>query len=537
MFRSGGRPHRRSSAGRLSSVVAGLLIVSVGLAGAVVPNTARAAAKDAVSILTGAASSLDPAQQGDIASARIGAQLFESLTAIDPSLTVRPALAASWDVLDGGRRIVFHLRPGLAFSDGAPLSGPDVVRSWLRIVDPRRPSPLASLMADVSGATAYLRGETGDPSTVGLSASGSDVEVRLTRPAADFPAIVSSATFAIVPSGVDSDPAALVPGAGFVASGAYRLSAVSATELTLTANPHYWAGPPAIGTVHLLTTLGGKSPVQAFEDGQLDYTPIGDADAAWIRYDATLGPALRSVPSAAVTYYGFDTSRAPFSDVRIRQAFAWAVDWKRIVQLGSGGSAIPATTMVPPGIPGRSTTDYAPRHDPAAARAALAAAGYPGGVGFPAVTLVTTGGGYDEAVISELKRELGIDVRFEAMDPGAYFARLASDPPAFWSLGWVADYPGPNDFLGLLLGTGSSNDYGHWSSPEFDSAIAAAGAATDPAAVRAAYDRAEAIVQRDVPLIPVSYEASYALARDGLLGATESGLGILRLAGLAWSGQ
>ncbi len=190
--------------------------------------------------------------------------------------------------------------------------------------------------------------------------------------------------------------------------------------------------------------------------------------------------------------------------------------------------------MVPPGIPGRSEQDFSPKHDPAAARAALAAAGYPGGAGFPEVTLVTSGGGYDEAILAELKRELGITVRYEAMEGDPYFSRLASDPPAFWALGWVADYPGPNDFLGLLLGTGNTNDYGHWSSAEFDDAIAAAGAATDPAAVRAAYDTAEAVVQRDAPVVPVSYEAGYALARPGLLGATESGLGILRLAGLAW---
>jgi ABC-type oligopeptide transport system substrate-binding subunit len=151
------------------------------------------------------------------------------------------------------------------------------------------------------------------------------------------------------------------------------------------------------------------------------------------------------------------------------------------------------------------------------------------------VTLVDSGAGYDEAILAELQRELGIVVRYEGMEYGPYFQRLAADPPALWSLAWVADYPGPNDFLGLLLGTGSSNDYGRWSSPEFDAAIAQAGAATDPAAIRAAFDTAESIVQRDVPVVPVSYGAGYALARDGLLGATETGLGILRLAGLAWA--
>jgi oligopeptide transport system substrate-binding protein len=539
MRRSGGRPHRRSSARRLSTLVAALILAVVGLSGGAAPGAGptglAAAGKDEVSILNGAVASLDPALQGDIASARVGAQLFESLTAIDPSLNVRPTLAESWDVLDGGRRVVFHVRPGQTFSDGSPLGAKDVVRSWLRIVDPKQPSPLASLMADVEGALDYLHGKTSDPSSVGIRADGTTVEVRLNRPAADFPSIVSSATFAVVPSGVGSKANALEPGAGFVASGAYVLSAKTATEMTLTANDHYWAGPSPIRKVHLLITLKGKSPVQAFADGELDYTPIGDYDAAWIRYDATLGRSLRSVPSAAVSYYGFDASRPPFNDVKVRQAFAWAVDWKRLVTLAGVESEIPATSLIPPGIPGRSERDFSPRHDPAAARAALAEAGYPGGAGFPEVTLVDSGAGYDEAILAEIQRELGIAVRYEGMEYGPYFQRLSADPPAFWSLAWVADYPGPNDFLGLLLGTGSSNDYGRWSSPEFDAAIAQAGAATDPAAIRAAFDAAESIVQRDVPVVPVSYGAGYALAREGLLGATETGLGILRLAGLAWA--
>jgi ABC-type oligopeptide transport system substrate-binding subunit len=103
-----------------------------------------------------------------------------------------------------------------------------------------------------------------------------------------------------------------------------------------------------------------------------------------------------------------------------------------------------------------------------------------------------------------------------------------------WFLSWVADYPGRNDFLGVLLGTGATNNYGHWSSAEFDAAIAEAGAAPDDAGALSAYDRAEDIVQRDVPVIPMSYGNGWALSRTGLLGAAENGLGGLRLAGLAW---
>jgi oligopeptide transport system substrate-binding protein len=538
MRRLGGRLLRRSSVRRLRPLVAALLLGSIAFGGGGPssggPLAVAAAAREDVKILVGAPSDLDPALQGDIASAVVGAQLFESLTAFDPGLVLRPALAESWEILDGGRRIVFHLRGGLTFSDGTPMTGDDVVRSWLRVIDPKRPSPLASLMTDVEGAIPYLHGQSTDPGTVGLKATGNDVEVRLSRPATDFPAVVSSATFAIVPPGFSSGPDAITAGEGFVGSGAYRLTAETPTELTLTPNDQYWAGEPAIKTVHLITSLNGRSPVEAFEAGNLDYAPIGDYDADWIRYDRTLGPALRTVPSASLTYFGFDTSRPPFDDVRVRQAFAWAVDWKRLVALAAGETATAATSMVPPGIPGRSAQDFSPKHDPAAARAALAAAGFPGGAGFPEVTLVN-GSGYDQAIIAELEQELGIHLKAETWSD--YFQRLGTDQPAFWSLGWVADYPGPNDFLGLLLGKGSTNNYGRWDSPEFDAAISDAAAATDPAAVRAAYDLAESIVQRDVPVVPLAYGDGFALAQDGLLGATDSGLGIMRLAGLAWANK
>ena len=115
-----------------------------------------------------------------------------------------------------------------------------------------------------------------------------------------------------------------------------------------------------------------------------------------------------------------------------------------------------------------------------------------------------------------------------------YFPRLETDPPQMWFLSWVADYPGRNDFLGILLGSDSVNNYGRWRSDEFDAAISEAGSTTDETATRAAFDRAEAVVQRDVPVIPISYGTGWALARDGLVGAGQNGLGAMRLAGLAW---
>ncbi len=508
------------------AALAGLVVTATGPSG----GRAQAAGRDEVSIVLGTPTNLDPAAQSDIGSAAYTAQLYESLTAFDASLTLRPALAESWDVSADGRQIVFHLRDGLEFSDGSPIEAADVVGSWLRVIDPRRPSQLSSLFRDVRGAVDYLTGVTSDPADVGLRADGLDVLVDLERPGADFPSIVSGPTFSVVPDTVWRDGAD-IDASMSVGSGGYVLESVGATEYTLIANDRYWAGAPAIGTLHLLTDIGGRSPVAAFEAGDVDYTGISSYDASWIRYDALLGPQLRRVPSLSLSYVGFTPTGPPFDDVRVRQAFGAAVDWRRLVELGSD-SNIPADSMVPPGIPGRGEGSWLPAHDPDRARSLLADAGYPGGVGFPEMAFATGGLAYAEGMAADLERELGVTIRLEELE--AHFERLHADPPPIWTLGWVADYPGPNDFLGVLLETGSSNNYGRWSSSAFDRAIGDALATRDPGEALAAYERALAIVRDEVPVIPIDYGDGWALSRNGLLGAGQNGLGILRLAGLAW---
>jgi len=518
-------------------VVAGaaLALVLAIAAGTYVTGSATIPpASGSVTIYGPKAASLDPAVQSDAGSAEVVSQLFESLTAIDTVGSVQPALADGWQTTNSGTRLVFHLRPALVFSDGTNLVASDVVSSWMRVLNPTKPSQLASLLDDVVGARAYREG-TGQKSAVGLSAVGDDqVAIELAKPASDFAAIVSSSTLAVVPPTIDSDASRLTP-RGFVGSGAYTLSGLTDTETTMTASAHYWAGSPPIKTVHLLSDIGGKSPVSEFESGNLDYTPISLIDASWISYDKTLGPSLRIERSPSVEFYGFDTSRAPFSDVHVRRAFQMGIDWRRIVALLSDPLIEPATGMVPPGVPGHSSTDFGPVFNVANAKAELAAAGYANGVGFPKVTLITSGARLDEAIVRQLHDNLGIDIDFEALDGASYNERLLSDPPAFWEMDWVADYPGANDFLGLLLGTGKTNNFGRWTSSEFDTATGQALSAGDQASVQQAFDRAQAIMQDQAPVIPVDYGGGFSLASPKLLGALPNGQGLVRFAGLAWA--
>jgi oligopeptide transport system substrate-binding protein len=112
---------------------------------------------------------------------------------------------------------------------------------------------------------------------------------------------------------------------------------------------------------------------------------------------------------------------------------------------------------------------------------------------------------------------------------------LATEAPQIWSLGWVADYPGPERLPRRPPRDGATNNYGGGRSPDFDKAIVEATSATDPAAASAAFDRAEAIVRDEVPVVPLAYGTGWALSRTGLLGAGQNGLGIVRMAGLAWA--
>ncbi len=521
---------------RLALILAAISMVAVVAVGAAWRPAVAEAARTSLTILGASAASLDPAAQSDAGSAQVVSQVFESLTAIDTSLKIQPALAASWETQDGGKKVVFHLRSNLAFSNGAPLTAANVVSSWTRVLNPKAPSQLASLLDDVVGARAYREGK-GKATEVGIKAVGTgDVEVALLSPAADFASIASSPTLAVVPSDIDSKPGVLEAGS-FVGSGAYVVSGLTATETTLAANSHYWAGAPAITTIHLMSDISGKSPVAEFEAGRLDYTPISLYDAAWIAYDPTLGASLRKEPSPSVEYYGFNTTKAPFNNVHVRRAFAMGIDWRRLVSLQSNPLESSATGMVPAGVPGHSTTDYGPKFDLATARSELASAGFPNGAGFPTVTLTTTGAALDAAIVRQLHDNLGIDIGYQVMDWPTYNARLLSDPPAIWQMGWVADYPGANDFLGLLLGSGTTNNFGRWSSTDFDSTVQGALAATDATATQRSFDQAQAVVADQVPVIPVDYGAGYALAAKGLLGASPNGQGLVRYAGLAWGSK
>ena len=366
----------------------------------------------------------DPARIGDATSATVVAQVFDGLTMLDPTNNLQPALASSWTVSDDGQHVDFTMRAGTKFSDGTTIAAQDVVDSWFRLIDPSQPSPLVSLMSDVTGVNDYLAGKA-DRRGVGLHAQGDHVLVDLARPATYFVSVASSPSLAVVPHSMfDSFSGANAP-ANPVVSGAYRPTSMTDTTLSLEGNASYWGGAPRLNKVEVVLDTGGQPPIDLFEAGQLDYTQIDQYDAAWAKFDPVLGPELRQTNDLDVQYYGFDTRSAPFNDSRVREAFVKAVDWDRIVTLGDGD---PAHSMVPPGMPNFDSTDYRPTYDPAGARDLLKQAGFDGGAGFPEVALTSIGFGYEAAVAAELEQQLGIKVDVELYEFGDLLSLQAERP-------------------------------------------------------------------------------------------------------------
>jgi oligopeptide transport system substrate-binding protein len=513
--------------GRLSAVL--FLFAVVALVGCTQASFGQSGVD--IRIAGGEPFTWDPAKAGDSGSANVIAQVFEGLTAFDAQSDVQPALAESWQSSEDGRQITFHLRPGIVYSDGTPITAQDVVDNWLRIIDPQQPSPLASIVADIEGATEYQAGQIGRDG-VGLRADGDQVVVDLRRPATYFLSVTASPSLAVMPPSMfgrlDADPPSDI-----VVSGAYVPSTSEPGVIHLTGNQNYWAGLPPLDSVDMVTDFGDESGIDAYDNDTIDFIGVGAGDASWMKYDATYAPDLRHSTDFTVSYYGFDTRVPPFDDPQVRLAFAKAVDWDRIVRLAESPAA---TSLVPAGVPGRDEEDHRPAYDPEAARQLLADATFPNGDGFPTVTLATYGVGFEQTVAAELEANLGVDVNVEAQDFRDYVGR-ASGPgsPGIFTMSWSADYPHPHDFLGLLLETGSTSNEGSWSNADYDALLEQAAATDDLEEQAALYAQAQEILEIEAPIVPVTYGESWALARNGLLGATESGVGIIRIAGLAWA--
>lgn len=208
----------------------------------------------------------------------------------------------------------------------------------------------------------------------------------------------------------------------------------------------------------------------------------------------------------------FNVTKPPFDDRRVRQAFALAVNRAQVAGLARahGRDATPATTFTPPDVLGRDLYQQVGLpSNPERARKLLAEAGYPGGAGFPQVTIVSNSAELNEAMIHEIagmwRANLGVDVQVEFMEVwDDYLARLANDPPPLFRLGWLQDERDPHERLGSFH-SAHENNHALFADPEYDQLVEdAQAAADDPPLRQALYIQAERILcEQEAAIIPL----------------------------------
>ena len=212
-----------------------------------------------------------------------------------------------------------------------------------------------------------------------------------------------------------------------------------------------------------------------------------------------------SVPGANTEYIGVDISRPPFDDLRVRRAFVHAIDREALVEIVARGYELPATGgFVPLGMPGHSP-GIGLAYDPDRARRLLAEAGYPNGRGFPAVNAQTSSAnvewGWVEYLQTQWRENLGVDIQWEIMEWGQYLSRLQEALPHLFSMGWVADYPDPDNFLRV----GLERYYPQPWNETYAQLVEAARRVTDQAERMKMYRAADKILVEEAVIMPLSY--------------------------------
>jgi oligopeptide transport system substrate-binding protein len=456
--------------------------------------------------------------------------LFEGLVAEDPrDLHPVPGVAESWDISPDGLEYTFHLRANARWSNGDPVTAPDFVASFRRLLTPSLGADNAALLYVILNAEAFHQGRLADFAEVGIAAPDArTLHLTLAHPApyllsvlAQMPGMpVPVATIATYgPVGERGNPWTR-PGR-LVGNGPFVLRTWQPNRvIVVERSPTYWdAGRVRLQAIHFRPIDSRDAEERAFRAGQLHVTsglPVGKVDA----YRADTPQFLRIDAYCDPYFFRLNIRRPPLDNEGVRAALALAVDRTALARQILRGGQEAAASFTPPGIPG-----YAPppglRTDYPAARRLLAEAGYPDGRGMPPLELLCTFSEnrrlIAEAVQEMWRRELGVEVRLVNQELKTIFAERRAGRYQILLSDWVGDYLDASTFLDVWRGHSGNNHTG-WSSAEYDSLLFAADRTADPAERARLLQQAEARLLAAAPIIPLFFDKNVFLIRPSVHG-------------------
>ena len=464
---------------------------------------------------------LDPAFITDAVSSRVGSQMFDHLVEYGPDGGIVPGLAISWEFSEDGRTVTFHLRDGVLFHDETPFNAQAVEFSLMRVMDPEQASPHRQTYVDMIDAI-----EVVDDLTVVL---------RLKEPNAAFLPLymISAATVPVSPTAVQAlgEDFALSP----VGTGPYKFDEYRPDEFVrLVKFGEFWGGEPPLDGIIFKPIPEPLTRVIELQTGNVDLILDVPVDEL---------PRLQADPNLIVQSDAMSTCRGlwfhhvgePFNDVRVRLAFALALDKDEIFAAFLEGFAIKADSLIP--MLGWAhndlLTDYG--YDPEVAGVLLDQAGWvdtdgdgireKNGVDL-VVNVISPDGRYlkDVEITTAAAyqwEQLGARIEVEILKSSDWSSRIKAYDFDVTFLGWSKDIPEPALFFDPLLRTGGRSNFFEYSNRYLDALVDAGGLEFGEAKRAEIYGDAQRILHTDVAFLPIYNDIGY-VARVSRLNFTWS---------------
>lgn len=461
--------------------------------------------------------SLDPAAGYDTASWTFEQAIFDTLVRYgDADVELHPAVATSWESSPDGTVFTFHLRSDVRFSNGRSVTAADFKYGIERVIDPATLSKGMEYYQEIAGAADFAAHrkphvdgiETPDPYTMIF---------RLTGPDPIFPHKLAMPFASAVPREVvekwGEDFSKHVVG-----SGAFKLREwIGGQRIVLEKNPYYWVkGQPHLDGV--ADQLGVNVELQwlKFESSEIDVLEsISPSEFPYVIKTPALHALTLNKSTVTTSYLGMNCQMPPFDDVRVRQAFNYAVNKEKLIEV-INGRGIVARGVLPPNLPGYDPDVRGYDYDPAKARALLEAARFPRDFK-PALWFR-----YDqtsEILAESIQQDLalvGVNIELKPIAWGPLLEAIRQPKNVeLFSSAWEADFPDPENFLSVLLSRqqfGSNNDT-FYTNPEVEKLLGEAALMTDFKKRYALYDQAQQIIVADAPWVFLIHPVSYVMRK------------------------
>ena len=467
-------------------------------------------------------STLDPQMTEDVQSSRVAYDLFEGLVTQDQSNKPIPGLAEKWDISPDGKTYTFHLRSGIKFSDGSPITAADVVFSFQRLADPKIASPYNLLVNNIVNGQAIIDAKL-PPSALGIKAlDANTIQIQLNNPDSSFLSICSMPDLAVVSkSNVTKFGQAWTDPKNMVTSGAYKLDErVVQGYILESKNPYYYdAKNVAIEQVKFLPIVDFNSSFSQYKTGAIDITYLLPADQ-YKTIKASIPEQEHTVSWETIEYYDFNMTSPKFKDnLKLRQALSMAVDRTALTKEVLGQDQKPLYAYATNTVEGGKFTglDYEwatwPRDKQiATAQELFKAAGY--GPNNPLKLMINynTNDGNKKlalAVGSMWQQVFGTGIQVTQANQ-EWKTFLKARNKADYDVGrdaWIADYNSVDSYTNLYQ-CGNLQNNAKSCNPEYDKLIAQAQASQDPEQRVKLIRQALQLVQNDYAIIPL-YQYTY----------------------------